>query len=222
MTMGDKTKNVLTKFKNTIRAEGDQNRSYYTVVEVLKKIKFKHKGKNAIEKPVFTVLFNVVESNLPMPANAYNPVFMFKRKNPELVNRDGKWVPRDEDDDYIGTPSPEQYFTLPDYDNGINADAVVERDGKKFIGELYLASMFLKTFDSGEVADAFIKQIMDDLQGFLAAITNYMTEKKDLFEWEGHNLMGATKVSTQMKLMFKAVASFTEKGGADIRPVREA
>src|SRR4030067_462172 len=138
--MTDKAKNDMTKFKNIIRNKADHDRSFYAIVQILKKIKFKHKGTPTVDKPVFTVLFNVVESNLPIPANAYNPVFMFKRANPELVLTIGgpgpdKWTPQESGDDYIGTPSPEQYLTLPDYDNNINSDAVVERGGKKGIGD---------------------------------------------------------------------------------------
>jgi hypothetical protein len=220
--MVDKPKNDMTKFRNIVRGKAREERSFYATVEVLKKMKFKHGGKTTVDKPVFTVLFNVIESNLPMPANAYNPVFMFKRTNPELVQKDGKWVPQGENDDYIGTPSPEQYFTLPDYDNGINADAVIERDGKKVIGDYYLASMFLKTFESAEVADDFIKRVMKDLEAFLAAMTNYMTEKKTLFEWEGYHLAGATKATSEIKLIHTTVASFTEKSsGPEVRPVRQ-
>jgi len=221
--MGDKAKNDMTKFKNTIRGRAQEDKSFYVTVEILKKIKFKHDSNIAVDKPVFTVLFNAFQSDLPIPANMYNPVFMFKRANPELINKDGKWIPQGTDDDYVGTPSPEQYFTLPDFDNGINADAIIPNPNKEGgrIGDFYLASMFLKTFESAEVADDFIKRVMKDLEAFLTAMTKYMIEKKALFEWEGYNYMGATKGRSEIRLMHKAVASFTERGGPDMRPVRE-
>lgn len=215
----DKLTVTVTDFKEKMRKKARETEGYYVIMEILRKVKFKHQGKVSFEKPAFTLLVNVVESNLPMPANVYNPVFKFKRgTNIVKLKPDGTIEAADEKDDYVGTPTPEEYFTLPDYNNAINSDEPVKNeDGTVKLGEHYIHSTFVKIFDKPEEADAFILALVSEVERFVADISSFVEQNDKLFEWERFTMNGISDEGQNEITILKGgkanrgtVISFTE------------
>jgi hypothetical protein len=215
-----------SEFRTKIRAMAKVERSLYVIMEVAKKLKLKHDGKDVSERPVYTIYLNVNESNLPMPANMYNPVFMFERGNRTVETAAGTGI-TDHGDKYVGCPSPGQYFTLPDYDNKINADAVevrevmVETGGvpasekatQYLIGQYYLTSAFLQTFTDPVKADAFIVAVKTELRQFLSDLQRFLDTHPDMAKWGGYEHHAVTKGATMEARLVEgdgSFASFTE------------
>jgi hypothetical protein len=216
----------VSEFRTKVRAAARAEHSLYVIMEVAKKVKLKHDGKDVTTKPIYTIYLNVTESNLPMPANMYNPVFMFQRGNRTVETIAGTGI-SDHGDKYVGCPSPGQYFTLPDFDNKINADAVevrevmVETGGvpgeekaiKYVIGEHYLTSAFLQTFDDPLKANAFIVAVKTELHQFLADLQAYLDKHSVMVKWGGYEHHAVTKgASMEARLVDGdgSIASFTE------------
>jgi hypothetical protein len=216
----------VSDFRIKVRAAAKAEHSLYVIMEVAKKLKLKHDGKDVSERPVYTIYLNVTESNLPMPANMYNPVFMFVRGSQQVETEHGTGI-IDKGDKYIGCPSPGQYFTLPDYDNKINADAVevrevmvetggvpaAEKATEYIIGQYYLTSAFLQTFTDPVKADAFIVAVKTELRQFLSDLQRFLDTHPDMVKWGGyehHAVTKGTAVEARLVDGDGSIASFTE------------
>ncbi|VVB53417.1 Uncharacterised protein [uncultured archaeon] len=206
------------KIETVERAKRDGN--FYVILKVLKKIKYKYKGKTNFEKPLFAMLVDISESNLPMPANAYNPVFMFKRQSTRS-DSEGKPIGDSDGDEYAGTPTPEDYFTLPDISNAINSDAPVASADKMTydIGLHYLSSVFLQNFDNPEAADLFLNKVVADVERFLKDLSDYVERNQKTFDWESLSYNGSTRNVSKSVTVVKGmgtVVSFSEGRAKDV------
>jgi len=208
-------------FKTEIRANTKGEKQPYVLMEIAKKVKLKHEGKDRTENPAFTVYIRVIESNLPLPASVYNPVFMFKRGCPFVENEHGTGIV-DRGDVYVGSPSPGQYFTLPDFDNKINPDAVEAITNEKAdapdpikwrIGEYYLTSAFIQIFASAKEADEFINKVKTELRQFLIDLDTFMKTRPEMVEWGGYEYHAVSKTFVKHTRLVSgdgSFASFTE------------
>lgn len=190
------------KFRNMVRTSVKTTNGFYVVMEIMKKVKFKHNGEMRLKNPAFTLLVNVVESNLPMPANNYNPIFKFKRK----LRKPEEMESAPEETEYVGIATPDEYFTMPDLDNLVNSD--------KERGEFYLASGFTRVFDDGLKADSFLDEMMIDLQDKLNALEKFMNDNRKMLEWESYGLGGVTDMFKNRVVLLKGggtIISFLEK-----------
>ena len=199
-------------FKEKMRRRA-RDGGYYVIMEILRKVKFKHQGKVCFDTPAFTLLINVVESNLPLPANVHNPVFKFKRGSNIVTafNADGTITAKDGKDDYVGTPTPEEYFTLPDYNNIINADVPSKQeDGTHKIGEHYIHSTFVKIFEKVEDADAFVEGMLGEVERFLNDLDAFKQLNEKYFEWEKFTMDSVNPEGHNQITLTKGGPSFTE------------
>jgi len=199
-------------FKERMRRKAKEG-GYYIILEILRKVKFKHQGKVSFEQPAFTLLINVIESNMPMPANVHNPIFKFKRGSDIVTafNADGTITAKDGNDDYVGTPTPEEYFTLPDYNNVINADTPVKLvDGTHKLASHYLHSTFVKIFDKVEDADAFVTALLGEMERFLLELEAFVDQNEKFFEWEKLTMESVNPDGHNQITLAKGGPSFTE------------
>lgn len=228
----NKVVKTQSELKERVRMIVRRDGGFYAIYEVLKKVKFKNKGKVSFEKPLFSLLVHVVESNLPLPANTPNPIFMFKREKAIVVPDDkGDFQVFDGADEYCGMPTPEEYFTLPDWGNHINADLPEQvklptpvddtpDPGRTLteyrIGLHYLSSMFVKQFESAEDADAFLAKMHKDLQVFLLDLEKFWQVNEKSIGWGKMWTHGTTKSLTDTVSNDVMIPSFTEGKGRTI------
>ena len=210
--------------KESTRAIIRRDGGFYVVVEILKKVKFKDRGVVNFDKPVISVLVHVIESNLPMPANTYNPIFMFKRECNVVKKVVDAFEVTDGNDTYIGMPTPEEYFTLPDFGNHINADVPIEVETQNKtpagyvvtenkIGLHYVTANFVQRFESVEVADAFLTQMEKDIAGFLVSLEKFWKGNVKLLSWSKLWTIGVTKGGAESECSNVMIPSFTEGKG---------
>jgi hypothetical protein len=202
-------------FKDEVRAAGEKEGGLYIIYEIAKKVKLKHEGEIRTEHPAFSVYIHVIESNLPIPASCYAPVFKFKRADCHAFAS----ARTDKGDVFVGFPTPEEYYTLPDFDNKINADKVVvpdegeQKELRATIGEYYLSSAFIQIFDDPKVFADFLVKFKKELNDFLDALQTYHELHPDMMEWGGFELHGATQKSSFDLRLVKGdgtLSSFTE------------
>lgn len=161
---------------------------YYTVLNIRKRIHFK---KDGIVYTIPKVLLDItiVESNLPMPANVYNPVFKYRRDNKENP-LDATKV------SYVGLPTPEEYFTLPEgVDNQINKSDPP--------GDYFLTPGFLKWFEDMESADGFLTTMADQIKIFLCELQEFVEANKKYFDWEEIGTIGIMKTGVKKGIVAK-------------------
>lgn len=186
----------------------NEESEFFMVTTIALKPKLKVYGVIRRDKPFYCVMVRVNQSNLPVPTMLYNPVFKMKR-----LDLKDPFAPKKQQ--YIGITSPEDFFTLPDFTNTVNADE--DENGKLVIKEYYADSIFTQYFDSAKDANFFIDQLLDDLRLFLLELANFIKEKDfwEMLDWEGSYLAGVTKGWSDHKKEFVQpfVASFMEKVG---------
>ena len=143
----------------------------------------------------------------------HNPIFKFKRGSDIVTafNADGTITAKDGNDDYVGTPTPEEYFTLPDYNNVINADTPVKLvDGTHKLASHYLHSTFVKIFDKVEDADAFVTALLGEMERFLLELEAFVDQNEKFFEWEKLTMESVNPDGHNQITLAKGGPSFTE------------
>lgn len=198
-TINEIIKDYSTEMKQRALNESSE---FFVILTIAKKPKFKVYGKIRWNPPFYCIMVDTNRSNLPLPANVYNPYFKMRRT-------DMKEPFNNELQKYVGITSVDEYFTLPDFSNRINSDEQV--------GEFYATSAFTEVFDSSKQADFFISNLLDELRKFLNELANFIKDdqRKELTEWEGTYLAGVTKawVDHEQILVYPLVSSFMEKVG---------
>lgn len=182
----------LKDFRMAIRNSSERNnRIYYLVLNIIKRNRFVRDGvvkiveKNGIKEPVPQVLvsIDVIESNLPMPVNMYNPIFKFVRND--------KGNPLDtKKASYYGLPSAIEYFTLPE-----NVENTFNK--REPVGEYFLSPGLLKWFDDMKQADDFLIMLGEQIKIFLDELQVFVEKQKIYFDWEANEAIGITKLEVR-------------------------
>lgn len=162
--------------------------AYYVVLHIVKRARFKKDG-IALEIPKVVIDVTVIESNLPMPSNVYNPIFKYRRDNKENPLDASKVS-------YFGLPTAMEYFTLPE-----NAENTINKSEP--VGEYFLTPGFIKWFEDMASADAFLTVMRDQIKIFLDELQAFVETNKKYFDWEEIGAVGITKTGIKTGLLAK-------------------
>jgi len=188
----------IKNFRAIIRGSAEKNNwTYYVVLHIIKRARFVRDGvvkiveKDGIAVPTPQILMSVdvIESNLPMPINVYNPIFKFIRND-----KDNPLDPKKAS--YYGIPTAFEYFTLPEnVENTLNH--------REPVGEYFTSAGILKWFDTMSQADMFLVMLADQIKVLLDDLQVFVEKNKVYFDWEAVESIGITRLDIKRATIAK-------------------